>query len=264
MMKKSNLWVWGYTLDKIPSEMPFVDRPTHCSIETAADYLEAENIVYMDSSLDIGALHDNRFQYVSKYQNVLCGLTHGQYLESAEALSGFSLTHPNICGAIIDDFYDGIGPSRNMTVAELKTIQRELKSRNPALKLFVVRYDHQDQNVILPYADFFDGICYWIWVSTEHAWSASYHPDILKMKRLFNKPILQGTFIHNYGEDYGDPIPMDKLQLQCRKISEEIQRKNIDGWVILQNGWFCRHDHREQIQWLKNYLDWFYGTTTFR
>lgn len=64
----------------------------------------------------------------------------------------------NVTGAIIDDFRDSVGPGANMSVAELKKVYEALKSENPALKLYLVRYSRQDQKEVIPYLDYFDVI----------------------------------------------------------------------------------------------------------
>lgn len=81
----------------------------------------------------------------------------------------------NVTGAIIDDFRDSVGPSANMSVAELKKVYEALKSKNPALKLYLVRYSRQDQKELIPYLDYFDVINFWVWVSTDHYWRSLYH-----------------------------------------------------------------------------------------
>ena len=259
----NKLWVWGYVPDKVPGMMPFVNQETWCSLETAGSYLRADNAVYMNSTSDMNSLNDTLFACMKDFKQVVCGLQHGKYAETAEAVSRFSLTHPNVTGAIIDDFRDSVGPSANMSVAELKKVYEALKSENPALKLYLVRYSRQDQKELIPYLDYFDVINFWVWVSTDHYWRSLYHYDIEEIHKL-GKPVMQGTFMHNYGEDWDQPIPMDMLRLQCPKIADEIRTGMVDDWIILQNGWFCRENHREQVQWLKNYLEWFCGTWTRR
>lgn len=260
----NNLWVWGYVLDQIPGSMPFVNMETHCSLETAADYLNADNAVFMNSTTDRNSLNDTLFAHMKGFRQVVCGLQHGKYAETAEMVSRFSKTHPNVTGAIIDDFRDSVGPSAKMSVEDLKRVYEALKSENPELKLYLVRYSRQDQKELIPYLDYFDVINFWVWVSTDHYWRSQYHYDIEAIRSVCDKPILQGTFLHNYGEDWDAPIPMDMLKLQCPKIADELRAGTVSDWIVLQNGWFCRENHREQIQWLKAYLDWFRGTWTRR
>lgn len=263
MTNKSNkIWIWGYVMSKVPEKMAFVPDLTYCSLETAANYMCADNVVFMNSTHNLEDLNEDLFKYVADRKQVLCGLTHGKYAEAAREVSLFSKSHPNIVGAIIDDFLDSVGPSAKMTVEELAEVSNALKSENPSLKLYVVRYSRQEIHEIDPYLEYIDGINFWVWVSTEHYWRYQYPIDILKLQEI-GKPVLQGVFMHNYGEGW---IPQDinMLKLQIPSIFSFLRTGKLEGCVILQNGWFCREDHREQVQWLKNYLDWYLGTITVR
>ena len=156
--------------------------------------------------------------------------------------------------------------SPEVLAEHLKAVSEALKKENPGLKLYVVRYTWQDQNELLPYLEHFDVINLWVWVSTEHYWRAEYAPELGRIKKLTGKPVIQGLFLHNYGETWnnGDkPVALDLVQLQCEKIFSRIRDSSLEGCIVLQNGWFDRNDHREQLQWMKDYLEWFYGTTTW-
>ena len=67
---RKGLWVWGCVLETIPSETPDVNGKTYCSLETAADYLGAENLVYMNSMRAISAIDDKYFGYIKQYKNI--------------------------------------------------------------------------------------------------------------------------------------------------------------------------------------------------
>ncbi len=267
MASNNNLWVWGYVLPEVPGPMLWVYRHnTYCSLETGAQYLGADNVVFMDSCTSRSNLNETLFSHVSGAKQVLCGLEHDHYAECAKMVSEFSLTHPQITGALIDDFRDPPGPSGKMTVADLKEVYEALKSANPKLKLYLVRY-HMRQNYdeLIPFQDYFDGLNVWCWNSTDHFWKAMHKYDLLDCQtKLPGKEILQGQFIHDFGTDYALPMPLDQVKLQCEKIGDRFREGMVDGWVILQNGYFGCNDHREQMQYLKNHLDWFYGTFTRR
>ena len=59
-MKNNQIWVWGYVLETVPGPMMFVNGQTACSLETAADYLGADNVIYMDSCTNRANLDDRK------------------------------------------------------------------------------------------------------------------------------------------------------------------------------------------------------------
>ncbi len=259
------LWMWGYTLTKIPQKCDYVytSDGAYCSLETAARYLNADNTVLLNTAEDLANLTEEQFCYLNDCKEVIVALTHHKYVESAIEIAKFSKTHKNITGVIIDDFLMYDKPSGNMTVAELKEVYESMKSINPDLKLWVVRYSRYDIDEIDPYLDYIDGINFWIWCSTEHYWKSVYKDDIVKLMKK-GKPIIQGVFLHDYGEEFLKPMDMEMLKLQMPKIADCYRLGQLDGIVFLQNGWLNREDHREAVQWTKAYWEWFFGTLTVR
>ena len=81
------------------------------------------------------------------------------------------------------------------------------------------------------------------------------------LDKVPGKEIIQGQFIHAYGEG-GIPQPMDQLKNQCSKFACALDRKTIDGWCALQSGWFSFESHREQVEYLRNFWDWYLKTRT--
>ncbi len=265
----NNLWVWGYILKSIPGNVPFVPFETWCSLETACSYIRAENAVFMNSTSSMDALEDSLFDRLNCCRNVICGLDHKNYLECAERISLFSKRHPNIGGAVIDDFLDAVGdyyrgPSAGMKPETLGEIRAALKKYNPELKLYVVRYTRQNPETLLPYLEHFDVLNLWVWCSTQEFWESRYSDTIAQLRSLYGKPILQGLFLHHYGFCNTEQPPMspELVTIQCERVGEELRRGRIAGWCFLQNGWFSLNSHRKTILTMKEYLDWHYGTTT--
>ncbi|OQA83964.1 MAG: hypothetical protein BWY31_02671 [Lentisphaerae bacterium ADurb.Bin242] len=270
-MENNNLWVWGYVLNQVPGKVPFVPFDTFCSLETACRYFRADNAVFMNSTNSTENLNESLFSPLAGCRQVVCGLEHGKYREAAETLGRFSLDHPNVSGAIIDDFLDESGdyyqgPSAGMQPRDLAEVQDALKKHNPALKLYVVRYTRQDPTRLIPYLDYFDVLNLWVWHSTANFWESHYHDAIAEYRKLYHKPIMQGVFIHHYGFCDVEQPPMEPelMNIQCERIGEELRRNHIDSWCLLQNGWLSLRSHRKTLSALKEYIDWHYGTTTFR
>lgn len=270
MNNYKDLFVWGYVQKTVPSCVPFVLHDSYCSLETACDYMHADSAVFMNSTHNINDLCPDLLHYLDG-RNVVCGLTHGAYKECAEKVSLMSLQFPNITGAIIDDFLDEHGrykgPSAGMTPQELKEIRDALRKHNPDLKLYVVRYTRQDPKDLIPYLPYFDVLNLWVWCSTKNYWIANYRDTIAELIELYDKPIMQGLFIHHYGfSNFGESpaMDLDLLETQCERISMELHLGNVNSFCILQNGWFSEITHRKQVQFVKDFVDWHYGTTTDR
>ena len=263
-------WTWGYVIEgELPAEVPFISswssRPkrftyrgkSSCSLETGARYMRTPNVMFLNSLHDIKALNSKSLAPLSSCKRVVCALQKGKYAESAKVISELAKKHPNITGAIIDDF------TSSTSVEELKTIYETLKAENPSLKLYLVWYEFQQLDKLLPYLPYFDEINFWIWKSKEEPWLKTLDPMIDNIAKTTGKPITLGLYIYDYGQNI-EPMPMNIIKLQFLKATELLKKGKIEGFVLLQNGWFDQECTREQVQWVKQYLDWLFDTETVR
>ena len=265
---RDRVWNWGYVMPgELPGKMPFIYPATSsCSLETAAAYLGTPNVVLMNNNWTASDL-----ELLKGSKRVLCAIT-SRDIAGAKKVSELSKKYPNIVGALIDDFYPG---KEKLPVEVLKDVYAALKSANPELKLYVVRYTFCKDDVLVPYLPYFDVINLWVWVANKKEWT-TLDKRIEKLQEVTHKPVLMGLFLHNYGEElppgetenepYSDtkPVSMDILEAQFVKSTKLLRKGKIEGFVILQNGWFDKESHRPQIQWIKQYLDWLFGTQTVR
>lgn len=271
-------WLWGYVLeDKIPGKMMFVDGTTSCSAETAVSLLKCGSLFWMNPLHSQEAINEKQYNCIKECDNIFVGLTHVekngpglggwelQYKESAEKISRFSLEAPNIKGAIIDDFRSPTSPSRNISPEEVKEIKEALTSANPNLKLYVVQYyTIQKPEDVIPFLPYIDGAAIWLWHSTDYFWNGLYEDTLRQWREVFHgKDLIQGQFLHAYG-DGNVPQPMDQMKLQCKHIAQWLDVGTLDGWCILNNGWFSKLDHKEQLDYLKSFWDWYRDSRTVR
>lgn len=266
------VWTWGYIIQgPLPGKVPFISESgappfnatSSCSLETGARYLGTPNVVFMNSNHNMNTLTAEYLDPLAKCGHVICALQHGKYRETAKAVSGISKKYKNIVGGLIDDFMDYHGPSKSITVEETKAIYEALKSENPALKLYVVRYTWQDQKDLVPYLPYLDVINLWVWKAEEAPWQTTLEPEIDHIRKITGKPVILGLFIHDYGAS-GKAVPMNILEMQFCKATDLARRGKTEGFIVLQNGWFDHESHRPQVQWIRQYLNWLSGTQTVR
>lgn len=262
-------WTWGYVIPgKVPGHVPFVfPNGSGCSLETAATYLGTPNVVLMNYNWSA----PGHLERLTGFKRVLCAIGVRDAAAAAK-LSALSKKYPNILGAMIDDFYP---VEEKVTVDELKAVYTALKSENPSLKLYVVRYTHSKDEEVVPFLPYFDAINLWVWEASKEAWGAKMDQRIEALTRLTHKPILMGLFLHNYGEPPPQPKPevawswtkvqsQEILEAQFVKTTQLLRQGKLDGFVMLQSGWLDHESHRPQVQWVKQYLEWLSGTQTIR
>ena len=275
---------WGYMLDQVPAMVPFISGPATCSLETAADYLGAKNIIYMNSMygrvelqerrknpdpaslamyehLAENWLSDRHFRRLAKYDTVICALEHHNYLESAAAISRLSLQYRNIKGVLFDDFKVPLMPYTELSPAQLADIYAATKNANPDLKLYLVSFDYQDLKDYEPYLDYFDVMTRWSWIQ-DPLYYEYYWRDHRRLRNVCQgKQLLQGIYFANTGRD-GGFVNLDFFQLSIKALADYVAWDKLDGLIIPSPGYFGRENLREHVQWLKNYLQWRHETTT--
>jgi hypothetical protein len=237
--------------DTVP---PYPNGESSCSLETGAAYLGTPNVILMYCNWS-----DPRYMDRLKgCKRVLCSLQ-DRSVGAAAALSALSKKYPNIVGGIIDDF---LQEKPLVTVDQVKKVYAALKSQNPALKLYVVRYTRENQQELAPYLPYFDAINLWVWVANKEEWTKM-DAKVEEIAKLTKKPIIIGLYLHDYGGT-NKPVRMDVLEAQFVKSAELLRKGKTEGFVVLLSGWFDYESHRPQVQWTKQYLDWLFQTQTVR
>ena len=217
-----HVYNWGYILDKVPSMVPFISGSATCSLETAADYLGAKNIIYMNSmygkvdllerrknpdpasiamyeGLAENWLSERHFRRLSKYNSIICALEHHNYLESAAAISRLSLQYKNIKGVLFDDFKVPIMPYTELSPSQLGEIYAATKSANPNLQLYLVSFDYQDRKTTSLTSITLTVMTRWSWIQ-DPMYYEYYWRDHRKLKSVCQgKKLLQGIYFANTG-----------------------------------------------------------------
>jgi hypothetical protein len=278
---RDGAWSWGYIIHgKIPGQVPFVfEGESGCSLETAAEYFGMRNVVLMNGTTETGkwgaGWTSEDLDRLKNFKRVLCVLHLGDPRGAAKAaanISALSKKYPNVFGAMIDDFYP---VETKLPVETLKDAYTALKSENPALKLYVVRYTHSKDEELIPYLPYFDVASLWVWQQNKNAWLSGIDQRVERFKQVTHKPVVIGLYLHDFGTPNPDktprprynwtkPVPMDTLEAQFVKTADLLRRGKIEGFIVPQNGWLDYESHRPQIQWTRQYLDWLFQTQTVR
>ena len=274
-------WSWGYVIHgKIPGYVPFIfEGDSTCSLETAAAYFGMQNVILMNGTTERGtwgeSWTEDDLALLRRFKRILCVLHLRDPRGAGEAavrISALSKKYPNVYGAMIDDFYP---VEHKIPVETMKAAYTGLKSENPALKLYVVRYTHCKDKELLPYLPYFDVASLWVWQANKEIWQGPIDERIERFKQVTHKPVVIGLYLHDFGAPNPDKeprprfnwtkaVPMDILEAQFVKTTSLLRQGKIEGFIFPQNGWLDKESHRAQVQWTKRYLDWLFQTETVR
>lgn len=161
------------------------------------------------------ALYDEEIEFalrhnVSKIVVILLPPSEGgnsiEMKKRAREVSLLSLEHPQIYGAVIDDFWIDFAVTGTLNRADVVEIKALLTSANSNLKLFLVTYERRGEiyrvDPVIERA--IDGISFWIFNPVSYSNAPIYIDDLIRYHP--GKEIIVGIYISNSA--YGvTPIP---------------------------------------------------------
>lgn len=244
VLLNDDVWVWGGPTKQWGGTMD------DDGLLKGAGYFGARNVLYV-----YGPHNDTMLGLLKPFDRVVCQIgancrnpeaVPADTVTEAEQLSALSLRYPNIAGAVVDDFDTG---REKFSAEKLARIQRALRSRNPALKLYVVAYTfkrHPGYEDLLPYIDV---VTLWVWKKDE---LARLDADLEAIRQEFpGKPVHMGVYLHDYGQTDA-AMPNECLAFQLDKARQYLAQGKLQGVIILGDREIAKHP--EQAAFVRDYL----------
>jgi hypothetical protein len=240
----NQVWVWGG-----PTRQWGGTMDEDCLARGAA-YFGARNVLHV-----YGQHNDRTMSLLKPFDRVICQIgancrnpeaVQEDTVKEAEQISALSLRHPNIVGAIIDDFDTG---KEAFAPEKMRALREALRSRNPSLKTHVVTYTHRPHegyDDILPHID---TVTTWVWKQKD---LVHVEESLHTIRGEFpGKPVYMGVFLHDYGET-DEAMPIERLQFQLDKIRGFLADDLLQGTIILGVREIAKHP--EQAEFVRGYL----------
>jgi len=147
---------------------------------------------------------------------------------------------PNLKGAIMDDFFQRPAPERapnspdpysRYPVSMIREFRRRLQAGPRPLDLWVVLYTHQLDLPIREHLAACDHITLWTWASAN---LDQLDANLAAAQALApDKPIVLGCYMYDYGGAPAGPMPLERMEYQCRKGLEWLRAGRITGMIFL-------------------------------
>jgi hypothetical protein len=159
---------------------------------------------------------------------------------------------PNIAGISMDDFFRENGTA-SLTPAQLQDVQKELKTPEKKLDLYVTLYTRQINANITDYLNQIDVITLWTWETAE---LENLEANLLKLEKITPKSrkILgcYTTAYHAHHNPGWTALPVPTMRKQCELGLRWLQEGRIEGIMIYGNfldlGW-------DVIGWTRDWID---------
>ena len=173
--------------------------------------------------------------------------------EEVERVVDLARTNPNICGAMMDDFFydrnDKRGPETAVhTPDELRGLRERLRSGDRPLDLWVVLYQHQLQQPVREHLAQCDVINFWTWNARDLAAQEESFGTLEDLAPGSRKVL--GCYLWDYGDR--QPMPEDLMEQQCVRGLEWLRQGRIEGMVFLAS---CICDMGlETVEWTRTWI----------
>jgi hypothetical protein len=158
---------------------------------------------------------------------------------------------PNLCGAIMDDFFhqpDASGAISRLSVAQLQDVRARLHRAARELDLWVTVYTHDLGLPIQPYLEPCDVLTLWTW-RAEHLVDLGRNFSRLEALLPAKRKVL-GCYLWDYG--VGKPMPLEAMKQQCAQGLEWLRHGRIEGMILLAS---CICDlGLETVEWARQWV----------
>lgn len=161
---------------------------------------------------------------------------------------------PNIVGVFMDDFFtdNKSGKIASLTLDQVRDVQRQLKTAEKKLDLYVTLYTRQLDPAIREYLDMIDVITLWTWETAE---LANLEANLAKLEKLAPKSRkLLGCYTADYDPKrtpWWTPLPVPTMQRQCETGLKWLREGRIDGIIIygtaMDLGW-------DSVEWARDWV----------
>ena len=250
---RDRMWIWGHEAGSHDRSwrMPGTSRMTPLE---GAVYLGVPNMIMIryedkpEMPFDQYAIPFRALKRV--YWSTVGG---GGVTSDAERehVLGLARRFPNIVGFFMDDFFhrpEHEGDPGVLSVEEIKAMKAGMQSVGRPMRLGVTLYTHQLGMPLGPYLDECDDVSLWTWNAVD---LNNVEANFEKCEALTpNSDILLGLYMWDYGPK--QPIPVDLMELQCKKALEWLQAGRIRGMIFLTS---CICDlELEAVEWSRSWI----------
>jgi len=140
--------------------------------------------------------------------------------------------HPNVVGAIMDDFMREPRLSMNPPEKLMEFKRRMNQQVGRQMDLWTVIYTHELDSPVKAHLAACDVVSLWTWWAKD---LTCLDRNLAKLKGLLDpgKPVLCGCYMWDYGG--GRPMPMDLIAYQLDQYHELLMKKQIQGIIFCSN-----------------------------
>lgn len=251
---KDKFWIWGHAAGSHNNQYGIEGLSQMTPLEGAC-YLGVPNLVMVRYSNVPAPPFEQYAMAFRPLQNVVWSII-GDASSSGNDLPivvDLAKKFPNICGVIMDDFFQGVnekgeGKLALCTPEELTNFKSQLVVNGKKLDLWVVLYTHQVELPLAKHIAESDVSALWTWHANDIKILEQNFERTEKLYPLCRKVL--GCYMYNYGD--GKPMPVSLMESQCETGLRWLQEGRIEGMIFLAS---CICDlGLEAVEWTREWI----------
>lgn len=164
---------------------------------------------------------------------------------------GLAERHPNLVGAVMDDFFDPAARDKffaRYSLEEVQAFRQKLNRAKRPLDLYVVLYEYGLDLPIEGHLVACDVITFWTWQLGN---LPSLQQNFEKLQRMApQKRKMLGLYLWAYGDK--QPMPVELMEMQCEYARTLLKNGDIEGAIFCAN---CVCDlNLEAVEWTRRWI----------
>ncbi len=252
---RDRLWIWGHEAGSHSATNTGGQwgplGPSRITPAEAAFYMGIPNCVMVVYGNRPEPPFDQHALAMSPLDRVVwsvmgdAGSTRNDKESDLAAVLDVAAKHPNIVGAIMDDFFRG--PRARYTPQQLADIQQPLHAAG--LDLWVVLYYKQVDLPVQEHLAFCDVVTFWTMPGRELANLEANFTKLLEAMPAKRRVL--GCYMYNYGEKR--PMDIALMEHQCGLGLQWLKEGKIEGIIFLAS---CICDlGLEAVEWTRGWIE---------
>lgn len=235
---RDRFWIWGHPAGSHDNEWGMTGMHSRMTPAEGAYYLGVRNALMICYRNKPQPPFDQETMALDPLREVIWSVVgdsassnNTETLGYLDEIVRIAKDHPNIKGAIFDDFF--CAGRENFYTPPVLNKMRNVLHNAPGGKLdmWAVVYDYQLDTDIQKHVDEFDGITFWTWKQED---LQNFQQNLEKIRRIANgKKLLLGCYLYDYGA--AREMSVENMALQLEWYAEAVRSGKADGVILLSN-----------------------------
>lgn len=235
---RDRFWIWGHPVGCHDTGYGIEGKHSRMTTCESAYYLGARNALMVCYGEEFKPPFDQEAMAIDCLNQTIWSVVGAsnspnnvESMGNLDEILRIAKQHPNIKGAIFDDFFFE-DRKKDYTPEILKTVGERLHGApSGRLDMWVVVYHHLLDLVSSEHLEQFDGVTFWTWFAND---LEQFDENFRKVKEIAKgKRMMLGCYLY----DYGNLKEMDPklMQLQLDRCARAVREGEAEGVILLSN-----------------------------